>query len=321
MNSTLERSALASSVLLAQRHRYHGRHCGQPGRAIARDRVDIGARLEPRQQHDGGVRRAGELGERQRVHVVERRRDQVAVAVEAGCEPRLHHPDVALVREHDAFWRTGRARGVEEHRWLAVSGNHGLKRAGIEKIIEPAFAALAEHHSQQVRRAILTAWLVAEHQLCAAVGDDEMNGLARKAIVHRHGDEACAHDAVVRRKILGAIHRQDGNAVTALETTFRQRSCHRHAHRIELRVSVLAGRLFAAEIDDRDFGKIAVADDQVAEVGKSRTTHQADSKSRLSFLHVLMQRRSKSKSLKSGSIARVLSYCPIVSRHSRAHLR
>ena len=263
---------LGESVLLAQRHRDHGRHRGQPGRAIARDRVDIGARLEARQQHDGGVRRASELGERQRVHVVERRRDQVAVAVEAGREPRLDNPDVALVREHDALRRAGRARRVEEHRRLAVSGNHGLERAGIEKVIEPAFAALAEHHSRQVRRAIVTAWLVAEHQLCAAVGDDEMNGLARKAIVHRHRDEACAHDAEVGREIFGAIHRQDGNAVAALETAFRQRACDRHAHRIELGVGVLARRLLAAEIDDRDLGEIAVADDQVAEVGEGGTS-------------------------------------------------
>ncbi len=106
-------------LFLVQHHGDHRRHGGEPRAAVALDRRDIGAGGELRQQHDGGVRRAGELGERQRVHVIERRGDQEAVPVESWREPRLHHPDVALVREHDALRRAGRARGVEEHRGLA----------------------------------------------------------------------------------------------------------------------------------------------------------------------------------------------------------
>ena len=45
----------------------------------------------------GGMGGAGKLGERQRIHVIERRSDQIAVAVEIRRQPRLHHPDVALV--------------------------------------------------------------------------------------------------------------------------------------------------------------------------------------------------------------------------------
>ena len=106
-------------VVLAQHHGDHRRHRGEPGAAVAFDRLDIGAGGELRQQHDGGVGGAGEHRERQRIHVIERRGDQIAMAVEIRRQPRLHHPDVALVGEHDALRRPGRARRVEEHRRLA----------------------------------------------------------------------------------------------------------------------------------------------------------------------------------------------------------
>ncbi len=123
-------------VAFAQHHRDHRRHRGEPGAAIAADRLDIGACGKLRQQHDGGVRRTSELGERQRVHVIERRGDQITVAVEPGGEPRLHDPDVALMREHNALRRSGRAGGVEEHRRLVGRRNDRVERAGIEECIE-----------------------------------------------------------------------------------------------------------------------------------------------------------------------------------------
>ena len=83
---------------LPQHHGDHRRHRGQPGGAIAADRFDIGARRKLRQQHDGAVAGNGELGQRQRIHVIERRRDQIAVARQVlSGEPRLDHPDVAAV--------------------------------------------------------------------------------------------------------------------------------------------------------------------------------------------------------------------------------
>ena len=118
---------------LAQHHGDHRRHRREPGRAIVPDRLDVGLRLELRQQHDGRVRRAGELGQRQRVHVIERRRDQIAVPLEIGREPRLHHPDVALVREHDALRHSGRARRVEEHRGLALLRHDRLELAAARR--------------------------------------------------------------------------------------------------------------------------------------------------------------------------------------------
>ena len=39
-----------------------------------------------------------------------------------------------------------------------------------------------------------------------------------------------------------------------------------HRHRIELGIAVLARRLLAAEVDDRELGHVAVAIDQIAEI-------------------------------------------------------
>ena len=209
MNSTLDRSVRASRSLLAQHHRDHRRHRGEPGGAIALDRVDIGARGELRQQHDGGVRGAGELGERQRVHVIERRRDQIAVAVEPGREPRLHHPDVAPVREHDALGRAGRARGVEEHRRLVRRRHDRVERTLIDEGVEAVGAVGAEIDDRQIGRAIGAPRRIAEHELRAGILDDEMDGLLRKLEVHRHRDEAGAHDAEIGREIFGAVGGED----------------------------------------------------------------------------------------------------------------
>ena len=85
-------------VLLAQHHCDHRRHGGEPGTAVAFDRLDVGACGELRQQHNGGVRSAGELRECKRIHVIERRRDEIAMTIEPQREPRLDHPDVALMR-------------------------------------------------------------------------------------------------------------------------------------------------------------------------------------------------------------------------------
>ena len=94
--------------LLAQHHRDHRRHRGQPGATVASDRVDIGLGCVLRQQDDGGVGCAGELAERQRIHMIEGRRNQVAVTRKIlPVEPGFDDPDVALVREHDALRLVG----------------------------------------------------------------------------------------------------------------------------------------------------------------------------------------------------------------------
>ena len=93
-----------------------------------------------------------------------------------------------------------------------------------------------------------------------------MDGLLRKPVVHRHRDEARAHDAEIGRDEFGAVGREDRDAVAALEAALGERARHADRHGVELEIGVLGRHLFAAEIDDRDLGEVAVAPDQVAEI-------------------------------------------------------
>ena len=95
-----------------------------------------------------------------------------------------------------------------------------------------------------------------------------MDGLARKPVVHRHRDQARAHDAVIGGDEFGAVGRQDRDAVAACKAALRQRARDALRHGVELGIGVFARHLLAAEIDDRDLGEVAVARDQVAEVGE-----------------------------------------------------
>ena len=90
--------------------------------------------------------------------------------------------------------------------------------------------------------------------------------------IHRHRDEACAHDAVIGRDIFGAVGGEQRDPVAALQAALDQRTGDAVRHRIELRESELPRALFAAEIDDRDFAKIAIAPDEIAEIGKAAHT-------------------------------------------------
>jgi hypothetical protein len=257
-------------VGFAQHHRHHRRYRRQPGGTIALDRLDIGARRELRQQHDGGVRGAGELGERQRIHMVERRGDQIAVAVEPGREPRLHHPEVALVRKHDALRRSSRPRGIEEHRRLTRRRDDRVERSLVQERIKAVGTLGAERDDRQIARTILAALRIAKHELGAGILDDEVDGLLREFEIHRHGDEARTHDAVVGREIFGAIGRKDRDPVAAREAALGQRPRDAIRHGVELEIAELARRLLTAEVDDRDLGHVAVANDQVAEIGEGR---------------------------------------------------
>ena len=245
---------------------------------IVADRLDVGLGLELRQQHDGGMRGAGELGQRQRIHVVERGCDQIAMALEIGRKPRLDHPDVALVRQHDALRHAGRARGVEEHRGLARLRDHGLELARIDETVEAGAALLAEDDGRHILRRILEARAVAEHELGAGVLDDEMDGLLRKPVVHRHGDEARAHDAEIGGDEFGAVGRQDGDAVAARKAALGERARHALGHGVERGVGVFGRRVLAAEVDDRELGDVALAIDQVAEIFE--LSHQGSSEPR-----------------------------------------
>ena len=80
-----------------------------------------------------------------------------------------------------------------------------------------------------------------------------MNGVAREFEIHRHGDEACAHDAVIGSDIFGAVGGKQRDPVAALQAALDQRAGDAVRHGIELRERELARAVFAAEIDDRDF--------------------------------------------------------------------
>ncbi len=97
---------------------------------------------------------------------------------------------------------------------------------------------------------------------------DEVDGLARKLEVDRHRNQASPHDAVIGRKVLGAIRRENGDAVPAREPALHQRARDAISHRIELSIAELARNLLAAEIDDRDFAQVAIAANEVTEVGE-----------------------------------------------------
>ena len=111
---------------------------------------------------------AGELAQRQRIHVIERRGDEIAVTVEAGRKARLHDPDVRLVGEHDPFRGPGRARSIEEHCGLARARQHRLERARVEETVEPRRASAAELDAGEARRRVARSLLVAEQELAPA---------------------------------------------------------------------------------------------------------------------------------------------------------
>ena len=246
----------------AQHHRHHRRHGGEPGTAVAADRLDISARVELRQQHDRGVRSAGKLGERQRIHVVERRGDEIAVAVEPVGEPRLDHPDVALVRQHDALRCAGRSGRIEKHRRFVRRRIDRGERSWIEQGVEIG----AERDAWDIRRTLLRTLRVAEDEPGIGVAQDEMDGRARKLEIRRHRDQAGAHDAVIGRKIFGAIGGQYRDAIAAPQSALAERARDAVRHVVDLLERELSRAAFAAEIDDGDLGKIAVAGEEIAEI-------------------------------------------------------
>ena len=95
-----------------------------------------------------------------------------------------------------------------------------------------------------------------------------MNGRARELEVHRHRDEPRAHDAVVRREILGPVGRQDGNAVAACEAAPRKRAGDAVRHVVDLPVAEFARACLAAEVDHDGPAQVTVTADQVAEIGE-----------------------------------------------------
>jgi hypothetical protein len=83
----------------------HRRHRGEPGTPEALDRLDIGGRGELWQEHDGRMPGAGELGEREGIHVVERGGNQQAVPRHSlPLQASAHDPEVTVMRQNYALW-------------------------------------------------------------------------------------------------------------------------------------------------------------------------------------------------------------------------
>src|SRR5262249_54985033 len=117
----------------------------------------------------------------------------------------------------------------------------------------------------------------------AGVREDEMNGLARELEIDRHCDQARAHDAEIGGNELGAIGRENADAIPAREAALGQ--CTRHAirHAVDLAIGEFARRLLAAEINDRDLVEVAIAPDEVAEIGEcGHRTYESDTSTTVS---------------------------------------
>ncbi len=183
-------------------------------------------------------------------------------------KPRLHHPNVALMRKHDALRRAGRARRIEEHRRLVRRRHNGVERPGIEEAVETRLAGVAEAHRRHILRTIRATRHVAEHELHPGILDDELDDSARELEVHRHGDQARPHDAEIGGEIFGAVGGQNGDALAALEPAPDECARDTVCHVVELAIGELARTLFASEIDDGDFCEVAA--DQVAEIVEKR---------------------------------------------------
>ena len=177
------------------------------------------------------------------------------------------------MREHDAFWDSGRAGGVEEHRRLVGRWHDGVERTDVEKAVEAFGAVAAETHDRQVGRTVRPPRLVAKDELGAGILQDEMNCLPRKLEVHRHRDKTRAHDPVIGREILGPIGRKNRHPLAALKSALGERAGNASRHFVEVRIAELARDLLAAEIDDRGLRQIAIVAEEIAEIGEVR--HQA----------------------------------------------
>ncbi len=256
-------------IALAQHHGDHRRHRGEPGGAIAADRLDIGGRVELRQQHDGGVRRAGELRQRERVHVIERRRDQIAVAVESGLRAGSPPPrggSGARARRPSACRSSPRCRETSPARAAPARRRRTDRdRGSASKLSAPSppKQTTGRPGGQSARRA-------ASQNTSFAPASLRMKWMvcARELEVHRHRDQAGAHDAEIGGEIFGAIGGEDATRSPRASPRLSERARDAVRHGVELRVGEFARGCLAAEIDDRDLAQVAVAADQVAEIGE-----------------------------------------------------
>ena len=151
-----------------------------------------------------------------------------------------------------------------------MARDDGVEPPGIEEGGKVLTAAARKAYDRQPGGALLPPRRIAEHQPRAAIVQDEGDGLGRKPVVDRHRDEARAHDAVIGGEIFGAVSGQNGDALAAREAARQQSPRGALSSLIERCEGEFPRRRLAAEIDDRDLVLIAVAIDEVAEIGEFR---------------------------------------------------
>src|SRR5271165_2536785 len=134
----------------------------------------------------------------------------------------------------------------------------------LDKTIEAVGSAVAELNVWEIVGRLARSRLVAEQKLCAGIAQDEMNGVAGKLEVHRHCNEAGAHDAEIGSEIFHPIGGKDGNAVAARQSAPQQGAGYPVRHGIEPPIGKLTRRLFSAEIDDGELARVTVATNKVA---------------------------------------------------------
>jgi len=112
--------------------------------------ASIALRRKARQQDDGVALRQRRLRNGERIHVVERRRDEHSVFSEAsGAAAHVDHPEVAQMRQHNAFGPAARTRGVEKHRRVC----RPRCNRGKGPVVEQCREVLLEDKARQISRA------------------------------------------------------------------------------------------------------------------------------------------------------------------------
>ena len=114
----------------------------------------------------------------ERIHVVERRRDEhPAFFGAAGAKAHVDHPEVAQMRQHDTLGPAAGARGVEKHGRVCRMRRDRGKGA----VVEQRGEILLEDTARQIGRAERQARAIAQHEPRAAVAQDQLDGCSPAA--------------------------------------------------------------------------------------------------------------------------------------------
>ena len=262
-------------LALAGHERKHGRDAAQERAAILGRSLQVRDRIKARHEHDfDGVEQAhGDIEER--VHVIERRDDERALARRRGrADVHAERPQLPGVRQHHALRPAGRPRGVEDltGRWRrAPRRRRGCRPARLER----RRARGAHHDARQRGRNQRLAGRIHDAQLCPAVGEDVAHRVRRQAVIHRHAHAAGAHRAHVRDEVLGAVLGEDRDARVRGQRRPHQRGRESFGRCIQLRAAPAPAR--RGQVNDRQALPGNVGADQIAAIAARGKRHAAAS--------------------------------------------